>query len=159
MTQASPLQLKAYRLQKLVIDFNDQSLSAEEALADPDDAYEVQADFDLYEGPEPDTYLTMLLIECRPKAADTPRRFNEVSIVTWGIFSLDPDTDEKSKNRLIPYNCLAILHGIARGVLTSATGACVAGPFLLPVLNYVEMVERKAQEQTNETAQGAEEEE
>ena len=159
MTQASPLQLKAYRLQKLVIEFNDQWLSTEDSEPDSPDAYRLEADFDLYEGREPDTYLTMLLIECRPKAADTPRRFNEVSIITWGIFSLDPNTDEDLKNRLIPYNCLAILHGIARGVLTSATGACGGGPFLLPVLNYVEMVERKMQEQTNETAQGVEDEE
>lgn len=144
MKATSPLQLERYRLEKLVIDFGDEWLRAQESEPDDPRAYEARTDFDVYRAPEDERVLVRLAVESHPKTDAPPQRFNEVSIVVWGIFSLAAGTQEEAKQQLIPYNCVAILHGLARGVITSATGACVGGPFLLPSLNYVEVVKEKA---------------
>ena len=152
MVEISPLRLEAYRLSDLVIAFNDEWFLGESTKADPADAYEVDADFDLYEMEDAGSYLHSLSVECIPRAGDVPRRFNRVSIVLWGSFSFDPDADQDLRDQLIPHNCIAILHGIARGLVSSATGSCAGGPFLLPIVNYMEMIERNSQEQSDEAA-------
>ena len=152
MVDRSPMRLEAYRLADLVIAFNGEWLRGEPAKADPPDAYEVDADFDLYETEDVGSHLHSLSLECIPRAGDVPRRFNRVSIVLWGVFSFDPDADQDLQDQLIPYNSIPILHGIARGLVSSATGSCPGGPFLLPIVNYVEMIERKIQEESDEAA-------
>jgi len=142
MKATSPLQLERYRLEKLVIDFSDEWLQAENTEPDDPTAYEVRTDFDVYRS-EDEMFLVRLSVESRPESDSPTPRFNEVSVVVWGMFSLTAGTEEETKQQLIPYNCVAILHGLARGVITSATGACVAGPFLLPTINYLEVIKQK----------------
>lgn len=142
MKATSPLQLERYRLEKLVVDFSDKWLQAEDSEPDDPRAYEVRTDFNIYE-PEDEMFLVRLSVESRPESDSPTRRFNEVSVVVWGMFSLTPGTDEETRQQVIPYNCVAILHGLARGVITSATGACLGGPFLLPTVNYLEVIKQK----------------
>ncbi len=139
------LQLERYRLGSLSIQFNDAwlALDAEQAA---DEQYDCVPDFDVFEATE-DNFLVHLSLECAPPAGSRDRcRFTSVAATVWGIFSLAEGTAEEEGQRLVMHNGVAILHGIVRGLLVSATGGCVGGPFILPAINYVELFRRKAEE-------------
>lgn len=156
----SNLQLERFRLQRLTIDFNEDWLALDDRSSESAEDYEVEADFDIWESPEKENlHMTLLQVDCRPKSSKSITRFRHIGIALWGIFAVDPELDQETKDRLVSYNSVAILHGIARGVITGATGSCVGGSFLLPVVNYVEIVERKTEESASEGAAEVEESE
>ncbi len=109
-----------------------------------DAGYRVRADFDLYgiDGDRSRVRVQLTVTATRPKDAEH-LPYERVKVVLCGDFSRGSDADEETFLRLVPMNCLAILHGIARGVLLSATATCPSGPFLLPTVNYVDLVDRK----------------
>jgi len=46
---------------------------------------------------------------------------------------------------MIGLNGLVILYGTARGIVAQATANCLHGKFILPSVNFVELVKKKAQ--------------
>ena len=60
------------------------------------------------------------------------------------MFELPADTSDETISQLVPMNCLAILHGFARGVVAQVTGLNDGGPFLLPTVNFVEALQKKS---------------
>lgn len=73
-------------------------------------------------------------------------------IVIFGYFAFDEGTSEEVMLRMINFNGLSILYGIARGLMGQATGSSVHGQFLLPAVNFVGLLEKKAE---SEKAQAA----
>jgi len=139
------LQLERYRLGSLAVQFNDAWLALDDEQAGKEE-YDCRPEFDVLEGEEGD-FLVSLSLECAPPAGSRDRcRFTSVAATVWGIFSLAEGTAEEEGQRLVMHNGVAILHGIVRGLLVSATGGCVGGPFILPAINYVELFRRKAEE-------------
>ncbi len=55
-----------------------------------------------------------------------------------GFFSFAKGTDEQMIEKMIPLNGLAILYGIARGVVAQATANSMHEKFILPTVNLVE---------------------
>ena len=76
------------------------------------------------------------------RAPDCECRYERIAVRTVGVFDLPEDTPEDLVNKLVPLNCLAILHGFARGVVAQITGLNPGGPFLLPAVNFVETLEK-----------------
>ena len=70
-------------------------------------------------------------------------RYKRIAIKTTGIFELPEDAPEDFVKAVIPLNCLAILHGFARGVVAQITGLNRGGPFLLPTVNFMEALQHK----------------
>lgn len=70
-------------------------------------------------------------------------RFDVIRVELVGLFHLPDDFDEEMVQRLVPLNCLAILYGIARGVVAQSTGMMPGGAFMLPPVNFVEAVKQK----------------
>ena len=150
MAGTSDLLLKRFRLQRLAIEFNDAWLGSDKRAAE--EGYESDADFDLWRSQtKPDSCMVMLRVDCRAPAEAAETRFLHAGITLWGVFATEPSLGETVKHQLSEYNTVAILHGIARGVIVSATGSCPGGPFLLPVINYQEIVERKQQTSTEKS--------
>lgn len=145
MTKAD-LSLERFRLQRLVVEFNEAYLAPDAERAEDAEAYRAEADFDLWEPQTQGDCMTMLRVDCYPEAERPTARFKHVGVTVWGIFSCSPDVDADRRNQLMQYNTVAILHGIARGIIASATGSCPGGPFLLPVVNYRAVIERKLRE-------------
>ncbi len=147
----SDLQLDAYRLQEIVVRFNEEWLDLDHAERG-DEQYDIVPDFEIFEQADGSKLLVGLSIHCLGVDADTMPRFNEVRIAVWGRFSFSDHVQDETKASLAQYNTVAILHGIARGTLVQVTGGAVGGPFILPSLNYKSMVERKLAE-TNPQAE------
>jgi preprotein translocase subunit SecB len=47
---------------------------------------------------------------------------------------------------MIGLNGLSILYGVARGVVAQATANCPHGKFILPSVNFIELMKSKAKE-------------
>jgi len=61
-----------------------------------------------------------------------------------GFFSVQEKTDENMKKQLISFNAPSILYGIARGIVSEATSNTIYGRYILPTINFVELVKKKA---------------
>ena len=81
---------------------------------------------------------------------DASCRYDRIAISTVGIFSLPDDAPEDFVKQIVPFNCLAILHGFARGIVAQVTGLNDGGAFLLPTVNFHEAVKPKPKK--NKTA-------
>ena len=141
---AAKLQLRGFRLGELVLVFNDKWLD-EDAHAE-NESYELDVATELLGTEEhPDSFLARLSIACTPnRATEGEQRFERVEMTLWGIFDIDPDLSEEIRSSLLSFNTFTILHGIARGMLISATGGCLDGPFILPSVNFVEYMQQRA---------------
>ena len=62
-----------------------------------------------------------------------------------GFFSFPEGTEEETIKKMIGLNGLVILYGTARGIVAQATANCLHGKFILPSVNFVELVKKKAQ--------------
>ena len=140
------MQLERFRLQRLVVEFNEAFLSAESSDEREDGTYRADADFDWWKPERKGDSMIMLRVDCYPEAQTPTPRFLHVGVALWGVFSCSPELAADQKDRLLRFNTVAILHGIARGIIASASGSCPGGPFLLPVVNYAEVIERKLAE-------------
>jgi len=145
----SGLQLEAYRLQDLIVRFNEEWLSSTPPSPDTDlETYEVEPDFDVFNHATEDAVMVRLSVTCTGVAGDVPPRFNEVALTVWGRFAFGEGLSEEARLQLGSFNAVAMLHGIARGSLIQATGGCVGGPFILPSLDYRAIIEAKLADST-----------
>ncbi|MEA3402219.1 MAG: hypothetical protein U9R79_13360 [Armatimonadota bacterium] len=145
MTILSSTQLHSFRLSDLRVDYNDNWIWAEES-ARRGEAYDVAPDYEVFWSDEGDA-LVMLTVKCvASKEAKGACRFREVSATGWGILSFGDEVEEDERERRAYINGPAMLHGMLRGVINSATGSCVGGPFILPTVNYLEVFKRKAEQ-------------
>ncbi|NOY64146.1 MAG: hypothetical protein GXO97_01905, partial [Nitrospirae bacterium] len=62
-----------------------------------------------------------------------------------GFFSFPEGTEEETIKKMIGLNGLVILYGTARGIVAQATANCLHGKFILPSVNFIELVKKKAQ--------------
>lgn len=117
--------------------------------------YSVKVDFDVHGSGEGDLkVLVPLYIEFRaPRDGWQP--FARVAVRLLGVFAAAPGVDPDDFRRLVPNNCLAILGGVARGVLLNATAGFPGGPFVLPAINFVPIIQRKAEQMRRKHAKEA----
>ena len=161
----SQLRLDRFNLISLAIDYDTGFADFErvEYLEEggAEENYEVRAVYEILnegfeadEDENEDRYAILLSINCIPAKNDewegATTLFKRVDITLQGVFGLDAYTevDPETLSQLLQFNAPAILHGIARGIVASATGSCLEGPFLIPVVNYrrISDVERELAE-------------
>ena len=67
----------------------------------------------------------------------------QIAFKISGFFSFPPDTEEETIQKMVGLNALAVLYGIARGVVAQVTANGPHGKFILPTVNFVEMLKKK----------------
>ncbi|OPY00747.1 MAG: Preprotein translocase subunit SecB [Syntrophorhabdus sp. PtaB.Bin047] len=82
----------------------------------------------------------MITIELQVNKSEADFKANPyyVFLRITGFFSFAKGTDEQMIEKMIPLNGLAILYGIARGVVAQATANSMHEKFILPTVNLVE---------------------
>ena len=140
MSDAAPLRLVAARLVRLRVEFDDEALKRQAA----EDNCRLLVEPSWRMGKDSNVFVARLHIRCLPEKDVGQWRFERIEVIVEGQFAYAEDVDEEERARLAILNAPAILHGIARGLIASATGLCVGGPFLLPTVNYVEVAKRMA---------------
>jgi len=68
-----------------------------------------------------------------------------IQIKVVGFFTFTGKMDESEKEKMLDLNGASILFGIARGIVVQATGSGIAGKYILPAINFVEMRNQKEQ--------------
>ncbi|MCD4785382.1 MAG: protein-export chaperone SecB [Candidatus Eremiobacteraeota bacterium] len=139
----SMMQLDDYRLLHLLIDANENYSSDVTRQV----KFETDFDFEVYKSTDGQTFKISLSIRIKPVRNRKHCSYKKIEIKLEGIFSFPPGTEDKIIEKLVPFNCLAILHGLARGIVSSVTGNTQGGKFLLPIMNFVEKINEKAKKQ------------
>lgn len=145
------LQLLEYRLETLIVEFNEDWLEAAEAgeAEEHSETYNVEAKVAFYSDKDAEGKAAIrLLVNCTPQTGLC--RFRQVKVALWGIFIADSTLDEDERARYFGLDGPSILHGLARGIVASATGGCVEGPFIIPALNFAEILAAQAAEEDGE---------
>ena len=78
----------------------------------------------------------------------------QILLSITGFFSFSEGTDEETIHKLIGLNGLSILYGAARGAVAQVTANCRYGKFILPSVNFVELLKLKAKKSRTKKKRG-----
>jgi len=116
----------------------------------PEDSFDIDVKPSIAKNRDGWAFRISLALKMKARIA-AQARFRKVEITTVGYFELPADTPEETVHQLVPLNCFAILHGFARGIVAQVTGVNPGGPFLLPTINFVELMKREAAKEEGKT--------
>lgn len=104
----------------------------------------INVDFDIKRGEEnPLDFMVTMFIEVNKRDEDFASAEYRILFSIVGFFSFAEGTDEATINKMIAPSGLSILYGVARGSVSQITGDCRYGKFILPTLNFVEIIKNK----------------
>lgn len=90
-------------------------------------------------GKEPLFMITMIIELNKSKQAFANNAYY-VYLKINGFFGFPKETDEETMQKMISLNGLVMLYGIARGVVAQVTANGAHGKFVLPAVNFVELI-------------------
>jgi preprotein translocase subunit SecB len=133
MSNLSPLKADHICLERLEI-----VLTPEYENDGPED-YKVDVKVDVKKHENALAWRIRLAVKLTP-APEFTCRYGKIAITTMGQFQLPDDTPGELVHQIVPFNCVAMLHGFSRGVVAQVTGLNEGGAFLLPVVNFFEVL-------------------
>ncbi|MCC6483816.1 MAG: protein-export chaperone SecB [Armatimonadetes bacterium] len=133
MDTLSPLEANRIWVERLDIRF------AQELRAHDCSAYDLKIEPKAWKDASGVSYKVRLAFALRPREVDQCC-YSKLDVAIVGVFTLPSDTDEAIRRNLIPLNCYVILYGFARGLVAQVTGLNPGGPFLLPAVNFMEVL-------------------
>jgi hypothetical protein len=140
MSPISPLQLRDYFIESLHVDANTDFVAKEGRGFKS----KLQIDFDFLKRDDAPTFR----IDLDVRVNSTEESFNNaaygIRIKTQTFLEFDPSTPDSEIKKMIGPNGLAMAYAIARGIVGQATGTSLHGKFLLPTVNFVELIRAKA---------------
>jgi preprotein translocase subunit SecB len=91
----------------------------------------------------PDHFMVALTIIVEPSTVTPALDPYDINMKIVGFFNFMPQTDipTTQKERLVTLNGSSILMGLARGLVAQTTGVSEFGKYLLPPVNFVEILE------------------
>jgi len=99
-------------------------------------------------GTEPLFMIPMVINVNKTKKAFETSPYQIVLKIT-GLFSFKEGTDEETIKKMINLNAPAMLYSIARGIVSQATAQSLHGKFILPTVNFVELIKKKQKKKTS----------
>lgn len=99
-------------------------------------------------GTEPFFMIPMVINVNKTKKAFETAPYQIVLKIT-GFFSFKEGTDEETIKKMISLNAPAMLYSIARGIVSQATAQSIHGKFILPTVNFVELLKKKRKKKTS----------
>jgi preprotein translocase subunit SecB len=99
-------------------------------------------------------------IEMKVRLAENGYRPSEnapysITLDIVGYFLFAAGTSEELMFRMIHANGASILYGVARGFVGQATGAAKYGQFVLPAVNFIDLMKRRLAELDAQSTAGA----
>jgi preprotein translocase subunit SecB len=139
MNPFSPMQLRDYLLGKLFVEANP-SFNSQEGV-EIEQEYGVDFDFKKQEGKPVFRIDLSVSLNCSEKAfRQSPYR---IQIHLISFIEFDERYPEHDIPKLLVPNGLAMTYSIARGIVGQATGTSLHGKYILPTVNFVELVKAK----------------
>ena len=90
----------------------------------------------------PDHFMVALILVVEPSAVSPALDPYHIRMRIEGYFNFKPENDipQAQKERLVALNGSSILMGLARGLVAQATGVSEFGKYLLPAVNFVDIL-------------------
>lgn len=105
----------------------------------------VKVDFDIMRNDSnPLEFMIPLTIILNKEEADFCEAKYAIQLKLTGFFVFEVGTNEETINRMIGPNGLSILYGVARGIVAQTTANCWHGKYILPSLNFIEILKNRA---------------
>ena len=89
-------------------------------------------------------FMITMLIELNKSKQDFANNAYYVFIKINGFFGFPKDTGEETMQKMISLNGLVMLYGMARGVVAQATANGAHGKFILPAVNFIELIKKSS---------------
>ena len=139
MTRISPLQVRDYFVESFHLDTNLDFKTSGETSGEP----ELALDFDFKKSENRPIFrvdLEVLVNRTDESFSKAPYR---IRIKTQTVLEFISSFPEKDIPRLLGPNGLSMAYGVARGIVGQATGIAPHGKFILPTLNFIEILRDK----------------
>jgi preprotein translocase subunit SecB len=106
----------------------------------------LSVDFDISRsGENPLDFMITLVVDVNPRDEDFERGDYRIHLKLSGYFSFSEGVSEEMINSMIAHNGLSMLYGVARGTVADATATSWHGKFVLPGVNFIELIKQKAE--------------
>ncbi len=106
----------------------------------------LSVDFDIKRsGETPLDFMITLVVDVNPHDEEFERGDYRIHLKLSGFFSFAEGVNEEMINAMIAHNGLSILYGVARGSVADATATSWHGKFVLPAVNFIELIKQKAE--------------
>lgn len=106
----------------------------------------IDLDFDISRNPgNPLDFMISMRVDINPREEDFQKCDYRINLKLSGFFSFTEGTEDDTIRNMIAPNGLSMLYGVARGVVASATALSWHGKFVLPSMNLIEIIKRKAE--------------
>jgi len=112
---------------------------------EPEESGDIGISFDIKRKGEEPLFMISLLIDMNTSKKAFSCAPYQLSMKISGFFSFVEGTDEETINKMIGLNGLSILYGLMRGTVAQFTANCPHGKLVLPSVNFVELLKKKAQ--------------
>lgn len=107
----------------------------------------IDVDFDIRRNAEnPLDFMLSMSIELNKSEESFQVGDYRVILKLTGFFRFNDGVDENAINGMISQNGLSILYGVARGVVSQATATSWHGKVILPSINFIELIKKKAED-------------
>lgn len=141
MNPISALQLRDYLIESLHVDANP-NFKGKDGVVYPSD---IGIEFDFKKREDGPLFRIDLEIQLNPTEESYAKAPYRIRIKTQTVLEFEPSFPEKDIPRLLGPNGLAMAYSIARGIVGQATGTSLHGKFILPTVNFVELLKAKSQ--------------
>lgn len=107
---------------------------------------ELDVDFDISRNSaNPCEFYVSLMVNLNQSEKAFRGNCYKVSLKLSGFFRFDEVVNEENISAMISHNGLAMLYGIARATIAQATATSWHGKYLIPGVNFVELIKQKAE--------------
>lgn len=142
----SPLQLKDYSLIQLHVEANPEFRPPQ--TGEYKGSFGVNFDFRRQEGSKVFRVDLNIVVNSQKEVfINSPYR---IQILLQAVLEFEGDYPEDQIPHLLGPNGLAMTYAIARGIVGQATGTSLHGKFILPTVNFVELLRKKLKSETKE---------
>ncbi|MBP6671685.1 MAG: protein-export chaperone SecB [Bacteroidetes bacterium] len=108
----------------------------------------LEIDFDLYRKDREPNFKLLLDVNVNPREKDFQRAEYRIRIKLQSFLEFAPSLPEHEIPKILVPNGLAMTYSIARGVVGQATGTSLHNKFMLPSVNFIELIKQKIENGT-----------
>lgn len=139
----SQMQYKNYAVAKIIVESNTNSIQS------PDKIDELIIDFNVLKEEGQQSFLIELFIDVNKTAKAFKGSRYKIFLKLLSVFEFSSNTSKEEIHKLLVPNGLAMAYSTSRGIIGELTANSINGKYILPSVNFMELIKRKARKSSN----------
>lgn len=136
----SPLQLRDYHVLDFHLNVNDKFKKIKQNSLKEN----ILFDYSFQKHQSKDNWFRIILyIETNTTNVIRQKTPYSIKLSIGGIFELEASFPDELKKKILLPNGIAMTYSIARGMVAEVTSASINGKYILPTINFIEVIKRK----------------